>query len=152
MEKLICRLPIEVTYIIMSYSYKIQPIEIRKDIISYFESKKKVLNIFMNRYCNNNDLFNSNKIYLRHLSFHIYSYICCIKSLYSVCEDKLYDFFRRCYVFKNITSNQLLWDKLKPYLTKNYIFSSNILWGLLTVDERNQFISIHIAMDINRMP
>jgi hypothetical protein len=153
MDSLICRLPIEVIYIIMGYSYNIQPIEIRKDIISYVESKKKVLNIFMNRYNDNNNLlFNSNKYYLRHLCFHIYSYICGIKSTYSNCKDNFYVFFRRCYVWKNICSNKLLFDRVRPHFAKNYSFNPNILWGLLTVDERNQFIDIHIAMDAFRQP
>lgn len=156
MNKLIINLPMELIYIIMSYSYEIQPFELRNDIISYVESRKKVEIIFINRYGYgyNNNLFFSNKYkyYSGHLSFQIYSYICGIKSLYSDCQDKFYSFFRRCYMFKNICSNELLWNLLQPHLRKNCIFNANILWGLLTIEERNQFIDINMKMDSNRMP
>jgi hypothetical protein len=46
MENLIKKLPIEVLYIIMSYSYQYQPLELRNDLISYYKTKNIiVLNI-----------------------------------------------------------------------------------------------------------
>jgi hypothetical protein len=43
-------LPIELISIIISYSYSPQPIEITKDILSYFESKSIIQGLFYMRY------------------------------------------------------------------------------------------------------
>lgn len=50
MAEIIRRLPADLINIIMSYSYSPQPIEIRKDIHSYFETKPVIRNIFYEKY------------------------------------------------------------------------------------------------------
>jgi hypothetical protein len=50
MAEIIRRLPADLINIIISYTYSPQPIEIRKDIRSYFETKKTIRNMFYERY------------------------------------------------------------------------------------------------------
>jgi len=50
LTKNIQNLPIELISIIISYSYSPQPIEITKDILSYFESKSIIQGLFYMRY------------------------------------------------------------------------------------------------------
>ena len=66
MHRFIKKLPLEVIYIILSYTYKPQNIDLRNDIISFVLTKYNIINIFRLRYYNLSFLDIQ-----KHLSFHI---------------------------------------------------------------------------------
>ena len=143
MNKLINKLPKEVIDIIIIYTYKPQSIELINDIVSFVFSKNIIINIFKKRYFD----FTFDQIE-KHLSFHIYSFIIGLKNIYCDCINKLSKIRKRSYMLNNKKYN------IENYFSKNnfqkIIF--NIYWGLLTVEERNQFINIQIKMDTQRAP
>lgn len=144
MNKFINKLPIEVIYIIQSYTYQFQLLELRKDIISYHESKPIIVDIFYKRYNRNGDT----KSHFKHLLFHIHAFLTGIPNLYTNCEHKLYNVCRRNYVLKNKNNDYI---KLLHYLFFiNYLVDVrfNIYWALLTIKERNEFIHLHINNNI----
>ena len=133
----------------MKFSYKIQPLELRNDIISYVKSRKNVEIIFINRYDNNNLFFHSNKYYLRHLSFQIYSYICGIKNMYSQCQDKFYVFV--------VDANNIVKSRgitIKQKLSNIYVIESGLsvndkilLEGIQTVKDDDKIKTEFIAAE-----
>ena len=142
MNKSINKLPVEVINIIISYTYQFQPYELRKDIISYYLTKKIIKNIFVQRIY---PLF-----YIKHLLFHIHGFLKGIPNIYSNCCDKLIEVSKRIYIQKNIYNLLTLYNYIYTKQKLNFIF--NTYWGLLTIEERNQFIEIQINMDNSRMP
>ena len=137
MNKLINKLPIEVIYIIHSFAYKFQPLELRKDIISYYQTKQIIEEFFYHKY--SLSLIND-KSHYKHLLFHIHSYLTGLPNIYTYCQHKLFNVCKRNYMLKNKSN-----DFIQPIML--YLFSNHkvdirfrIYWGLLTVEERDEFI------------
>ena len=127
MNQFINRLPIEIVHHILSYSYDPQPIKLQQDIISYIQTKKEITDIFQRRYNYTNIEY--------HLSFHIHSYITGLPNIYVNCKNsRIEEVCKRLFICKQ-----------KP-------FSYHILWGLLTIEEREEFTKIQKKMDETRMP
>jgi hypothetical protein len=141
------KLPIEILYHIISYSYKIQPIDLRNDIISFYKTNNNIINIFMKRYYNLS--FISNSEYIKHLLlFHIISYLTRLKNTYtSNSPCILFDVYKRIYMLKNKNI-----ENTHVYLQNHFNFNCKMYWGLLTPEERNEFIQLQISQDSNRMP
>ena len=132
MNRLLQNIPIELYYHILSYSYNPQPKNLQKDIISYVKTKREITSIFYRRY-HKIDVY-------KHLSFHIQSYLTGLSNIYNInCKTE------------QVCNRLFIWNKLLT-LDKNLCFSHHIFWGLLTIEEREQFIQIHKEMDENRMP
>jgi len=142
MNKLMIKIPDEIINIIISYTYQIQPNELRKDIISYISTKNIIKKIFIERLY---PLF-----YINHLIFHIHGYLKGMPPIYSNCNDKLIEICCRNFIKhkKNVYKIQNLLILCSYNFSKqklHYIF--NTYWGLLKLEERNKFIEIQINMD-----
>ena len=133
MNKLMNRIPIEIIYHILSYSYKPQPLQLQKDIISYVNTKTEIMEIFHLRYH-----INSNAI-KNHFTFHIESFLTALPNTYVQFENILDEVYTRLFV----------WNQTP---TKKHQVSHKVLWGLLKVEEREQFMRIQKNMDKHRMP
>jgi len=154
MNRLINTLPIEVINIILSYSYNIQSKELQKDIISYFQTKDIIYNIFYNRY---HTLISIDKnAIFKHFQFHIASYIKGVENMYSYddtyyYDDMLKDYIKRSFMLKD-SSNSVIFEYEKNMYKNTKTSRFRFYWGLLKPEERNIFIDIQKKMDINRMP
>ena len=137
MNKYMNRLPIELMYHILSYSYKPQPIDLQKDIISYYKTKTEIFKIFGHRY-HTNDIHSMHKM----LSFHVQCFLTGLPNTYGNCENKITEVYRRLF----ISNSLFMRNKINQHL------SDCIFWGLLFIEEREQFIEIQRRMDIERMP
>lgn len=122
MNKYMNRLPTELIHHILSYSYKPQPKNLQKDIISYYTTKKEIFNIFGRRY-HTNDIISMHKM----LSFHIQCFLTGLP--------------------ENIYNRLFIWNILCMRNKTNPLLSDCILWGLLLVEEREQFVEIQKEMD-----
>lgn len=133
MNRFIQRLPIEIIHHILSYSYKTQPIHLQKDIISYVKTKQEIHTIFYRRYL---PLDKSTINY--HFTFHIQCFLTGLPNTYADCENKKAQVCKRIFMYHKIRTN--------PQLT--YC----VFWGLLTTEERDQFVKIQKRMDYEQMP
>jgi len=145
MNKYMKRLPEEVINLIIPYTYLPQNENLQKDIISYTYSLNVIINIFKERY--QLLIENNNKVLFNHLLFHIYNFMIGLKNTYSNCQHIFFKIYNRNYKknISNFNSNYNI-NNLKNE------FTFRVYWGLLTPDERNQFIYIHKQLDINRSP
>jgi hypothetical protein len=66
-NKLLKNLPKEIINIIIQYTYELQPIELRKDIISFYITKNIVKNIFIYR--------NYTLYYIKHVLFQLHGFL-----------------------------------------------------------------------------
>jgi hypothetical protein len=149
MNKLINRLPIELFYHILSYSYNPQPIDLQKDIISYVNSKKEIMEIFHRRYHTLWTTYMDTNIINKHLTFHIQSFLTGLPNTYSDCKHVLDEVCTRLFIW-----NRFIWDQfILPDKNKHKLcISYRVLWGLLKVEERDHFLTIQKNMDKTRMP
>jgi hypothetical protein len=144
MENLIKKLPIEVLYIIMSYSYQYQPLELRNDLISYYKTKNIIRNIFYLKYYlvlsiqKDFDLIN--------LIFHLHCYNTGLQNIYTGCENKIYDLCNRNYMYSNNKNYSIINLINIAYPVQNHQLRFGTIWGLFTHDERNKFIAIHLLL------
>jgi len=153
MNKLISMLPLEVQNIIISYSYKFQPLDLRRDIISYFETRNMIIEIFNKRYRTLSQIYKNNIIY-KQLIFHIISYTNGLQGMYKSNIVKLNEIFNRNYVVNaNVKKLNLTIKNLFDFNWKNDLlpFRFRLLWGLLTPEERNEFLNINIKFDKDRL-
>jgi hypothetical protein len=129
MNHLIKRLPIEIINIIITYTYKPQSNKLQKDIISYFQTKDIIYNIFYKRY---NMLLSLNKnIIFLNFMFHIACYI----------KGTLKNFFRRTFMLHNSSNSIILNYENNMYKnTPNSRF--RFYWSLLMPEERDKFIDM----------
>jgi len=132
-------LPIELISIIISYSYSPQPIEITKDILSYFESKAIIRSIFYMRY---KDLMP----YERNVDMNwLVSDILCFmnrhRAAFYIFQDQFYVICKRNYMLRD-AENVRIRKLVNKAFNKNIFFQFHVYWGLLTPNERNHFIEI----------
>ena len=128
------RLPIELIHHILSYSYKPQPKHLLKDIISFVTTKQAIHDLFHRRY----HVFTDNHSINNHFTFHIHCFLTGLPNTYAYCANKKREVCNRIFMHHKI--------RTKPQLT------DCVLWGLLTTEERYQFVEIQKKMDSNRMP
>ena len=133
------RLPTELMLIIRAYSYSPQPIEIRNDLISYFESKATIRNLFYLRY---EDLMP----YERDADMNwLVSDILCFmnhnRATYYKYQDQFYEICKRNYMLRNAEHPRIKRIANRAHY-KSVFFQFHVYWGLLTPDERNRFIEI----------
>ena len=133
------RLPTELIEIIRAYSYYFQPIEIRNDILSYFESKATIRSMFWIRYqdlmpyernADMNWLVSDVLCYMNRNRASFYKY-----------QDQFYAICKRNYILRN-AENDHIQKIVNESRNKNIFFQFNVYWGLLNSDERNHFIEI----------
>ena len=132
-------LPIELISIIISYSYSPQPIEITKDILSYFESKATIRSMFSIRYY---DLMPYEKD--ADLNWLVSDVLCFMNrnlANYYRYQDQFYAICKRVYMLRDAENFRIKKIANRSHY-KNILFQFNVYWGLLTPDERNRFIDI----------
>jgi hypothetical protein len=133
MEHLLNRLPIEIIHHILSYSYKPQPVHLQKDIISYVTNKQVINDIFHRRY----HVFTDNHSINNHFTFHIHCFLTGIPNTYADCENKKSEICNRIFMHHKLNTNSPL--------------TYCVFWGLLTVEEREQFVDIQKKMVMEQM-
>ena len=139
LTKNIQNLPIELILIIRAYSYSPQPIEITKDILSYFESKAIIQGLFYMRY---KDLMPYERnADMNWLVSDILCYMNRHRSTFYKYHDQFYEICKRNYMLKKV-ENESIRKLINNSRHKNIFFQFNIYWGLLTPNERNHFIEI----------
>ena len=141
MDFLIQQLPFELKNLILSYSYKFQPIELRNDIISYYNSKKVIVNLFYLKY-NHLLTTSENNIYLTYLIYNLHCFLFGI-SFYSNCKSKIDKFCEKNYLFKNNLNYTIYKIINMSYPVSKPKLRFGIILGLLDPDERNEFIQIN---------
>jgi hypothetical protein len=132
-------LPIELISIICSYTYSPQPIEITKDILSYFESKAIIRSMFSIRY---QDLMPYEKD--ADLNWLVSDVLCFMNrnlANYYRYQDQFYEICKRNYMLRDAKHPRIKRIANRSHY-KNILFQFNVYWGLLTPDERNRFIDI----------
>jgi len=142
MNKLINNLPNDVINIIISYTYKLQPLELRNDIISYVETKSIIRNIFYLKYYN---LFSIKKnADLVHLVFQLNCFNIGLQNIYSSCENNIINLCNRNYMYSNNKNYSIINLINISYPIVNHEIRFGTVWGLLTSEERNKFISFNL--------
>ena len=132
MNRLLQNIPIELYYHILSYSYKPQPVNLQKDIISYVTTKQVIQDIFYRRY-----LHLDKSTINCHFTFHIQCFLTGLPNTYANCADKRKEVCKRIFMEHKInTKSQLTYC---------------VFWGLLTTEERDQFVKIQKKMDYAQM-
>ena len=132
-------LPIELISIIISYSYSPQPIEITKDILSYFEAKAIIRSMFSVRY---QDLMPYERdADMNWLVSDVLCYMNRNRATFYKYQDEFYAICKRNYMLSGFENNAI--QKLvNNSRNKNIFFQFNVYWGLLNPQERNHFIEI----------
>ena len=132
-------LPIELILIIRAYSYSFQPIEIRNDLLSYFESKNIIRNLFSLRY---QDLMPYERD--ADMNWLVSDLLCFMnrnRSNFYKFRDEFNDICHRIYMLRDADPEKIRKIVNGTY-AKNIFFQFNVYWGLLTIDERNRFMEI----------
>ena len=119
---------------IIPYTYLLQPKNLLHDIRNYIEDIKLIQNIM---YCS---LF---KFYflLDLLSYHNYSI------LHGNVEPKLQQLLQRNFLLKNKNKDYLCKYVKQMCSNNNRKRNTNFLWGLMTPNERNDFINQFLLND-----
>ena len=139
LTKNIQNLPIELISIIISYSYSPQPIEIRNDILSYFESKAIIRNLFYQRY-----MYIASYEKDADMNWLVSDILCfmnCNRATYYKYQDQFYAICKRNYMLRDADHPRIKRIANRAHY-KNIFFQFHVYWGLLTPTERNHFIEI----------
>ena len=135
------KLPIELIYIIISYTYRPQSKELNKDIRNYYQSRKILLQSYHNYWifiCQQN--IPTDKEWIIN---DLYRYSNKNTPTMNGYQDEFYELFFRNF---NIQTK----EQVNQYITildnKSLDTLINIFWGLLNFKERNEFISTHIIL------
>jgi hypothetical protein len=135
LNKHLNRLPNELINIILSYNCNPQPIELRKDIISYYETKRILWEIYNFRYHGypeyrkNADLY---RFILRIIN----------RDNENFYQKLFFAFIKRNYMLRNAKKIRIkqLMERINAQIITP--FQINCFWGLWTPHERDLFISI----------
>lgn len=139
------KLPIEIIYIIQSYSYSQQNAEHLEDIRHFYKSKRLLLSLY------------NKKIVLDLIDMHFFSTnnedkIWLINDIFAwsnnnyptnICYiNKFYNIFFRNFMLNSMAKI----DKYIENMEKKFIDTQiNIFWGLITVNERKQIINFYFS-------
>lgn len=136
-KKLLQKLPIELIYHIQKFSYNIQNEDLLIDL-KHFLSTKELLYIYYFNYWLRIDIESDFKHYILG---DLIGYACNNKSFMFGFNDHFYNIF-----FKNFSlNNEKQVDKYLVYFDKcNQDSQINILWGLFTKTQRNEFLTTKI--------
>jgi len=135
MNKIFGKLPIDIVYRIIPYTYHLQDKYLLSDIKNYHESKKTIDELYHTLFIINNGdteptdkkwLLNDIRVYSNGFYAHIYPY----------CNIFYNTFFRSIQLQSK--------EQVNKYITilkkKNITTQINIFWGLFTKFERDEFI------------
>ena len=139
LTKNIQNLPTELILIIRAYSYSPQPIEITKDVISYFESKAIIRSMFSERYV---DLMPYERD--ADMNWLVSDILCFMNNncaTYYRYQDKFYEICKRNYMLRDAEHPRIKRIANRANY-RNIFFQFNVYWGLLNSDERNRFIEL----------
>ena len=125
--KHIKKLPKELISIIFSYTYQPQPILIRNDIISYYETNIIIRDIFRDRFLFHTDIYDD----IKSLLFNIINFITSV-------ENNTFVDYGYKKKLSHLSNNYYKLRKLQDICN----FRINVFWGLFTPDIRNRFIEI----------
>jgi len=132
--KMNVQLPLEIQWKILNYIHHPQPLQLREDIQDFIKSRQLLLQY----YHTFKNIVNCNE------DVHIFVIN---DLLYFINEEQfLYrgftPFFRQCFQQLCCSRHLSTWfDQI--FLQKNTISQLNILWGVLTPNERKQFFDIY---------
>jgi hypothetical protein len=130
------KLPKEIIYIILSYTYQFQSKELTEDIKNYYESKE----LLFNKYHKTWIIYYDEEYQLSDKEWIIndlYKYINKNKPTMYGYVDNLYNLFFRKF---NIKTKKQVIECIKKLFNKQLNTQINFYWGLLNSKERNEFI------------
>lgn len=110
---------------ILSYTYSPQPSDLLSDIRDYTYSLDYIKKVYFSRWLLDDIFEYVNEIFI--LNY--------------------YDFWRRLFVFRNITEEAINNHLLKSFYQKYMQTQINILWGLLTPLERSNIIYLYFQIE-----
>ena len=126
-------LPYDLKLYVMSFHGNSQPCYLLNDIKSYLLSRKIIQDIYIERWIHwdfesphdwlDNDLMG----YMNNDIATMHGY-----------EKRVFDIFLRHFMTRKYTREKLI--KIFKNRHQNSKISNNIIWGLLTIEERNEFI------------
>ena len=133
MAEIIRRLPTDLINIIISYTYSPQPIEIRKDIRSYFETKAIIRNIFYEKY--EYQLVFERDADLNWLVCDLLCFMNRTRNRFYKQEISLfYEIYKKPGPIKKISN---------PTYNRELHTEFGVYWALLTPEERIRFINLY---------
>jgi len=141
MKNHIKKLPNEIISKIISYSYCCQPKELQKDIQNYHEMKIKIFQLY--RSVKEEDTIENKQNILSDLVTYCNKY----NSIAYGYIDDFYSFFYRMSVSKQFHTKDQINSFLEKMEKKPFDTQFNLFWGLLTPEERNEFVSHRYIID-----
>jgi hypothetical protein len=143
-----CKLNQDIMNIIISYTYSYQPPHLLEDIISYIKTKKIVHHYYKIRYASINinlDNIVSNDWFYNDIWWHLQDGLTGREHMLLLLKNKrlkTYQLYSRLYKFLNAEDNVIykyLHERINK-CSKNINLDTNIIWGLLTPNQRQRFI------------
>lgn len=131
--KLLQKLPIEIVYYIQKYSYNIQSEHLLNDLLQYLTTKELLNTYYFNKWLHYDDASE----YTDWLLHDLLSYANNDQSMILGLTNKFYNIF-----YKHIILNKRedVNNYLKYFNNKPVNSQINILWGLFSYSQRNEFI------------
>lgn len=130
---LLRKLQYDLKLYVMSFHGNPQPIHLQDDIKHYIISRNIIQNLYVERWiywdfeCPNDWLDNDLMGYMNNHIATMVGY-----------EKRVFDIFLRHFMTQKYTREKFI--KIFKSRHQNTKVSNNIIWGLLTIDERNEFI------------
>jgi hypothetical protein len=139
LQKKIKALPTDIQNIIISYTYSPQKPCLLQDIISYNQSLE-ILNDFIDELeIQNNYYFFSAKDQTHNELLNYLFYYICDDSMNSVINI----FWKRDFMYKNMHNKKTSYLLFKTFYQRTIDSQIRIIWGLLTLEERFDFIDCY---------
>jgi hypothetical protein len=131
------KLPTELIDKILSYTYQLQPADLLQDISHYYKSRKHILQLYYDIWIiEMNEIVPEQMHWLMNDLF-AYSdqYINFINDL-----NYVYDYYA-VFLRNSMLKDRISVDKYVDYLSKQTVgIQINVLWGLLNIVERDEFV------------
>ena len=146
-EKLLSKLPKELQQHILEYTYKPQSREILNDIIHFQFSYHFILVWYNNYYQRNHQIqtrarYHDSEINKQILIYDLFEYFNNQFPLRIMnYTEKISQIWKR---FPKINSEDQFQQMFETFLSKEITTQIRIFWGILTIEERNDFISNNI--------
>lgn len=139
MKQFIDKLPIEITLHIISYTYNLQNKKLLNDIIHYKETQLLLLELYYNYWIIDREQLDDPDVDKYWLINDIFAYANNHNAIMYGYIDNFYNIFKRNISLQTIEAIEEYVSKLKE---KNVNTQINIFLGLLTIDERNDFVTL----------
>jgi hypothetical protein len=143
-----CNINQDIMNIIISYTYSYQPPQLLEDIISYIKTKKILHQYYKIRYASINinlDNIASNDWFYNDIWWHLQDGLTSREHMFLLLKNKrlkTYRLYSKLYKFLN-AEDTVIYKYLHERInkcSKNINLDINIIWGLLTPNQRQRFI------------